>query len=260
MYRLYVSKVVTLIVMSYVILNALACTCIHSSYFFHISFFLGYKMYVNYEVERQRHNKQINYTTNYVYNIYVHTDDISEERLRVLWLEAHPPTVDAPDSVDVSQDQTHVEATQETVPTNSGERGEGRVVDGEGGEGGAGGSGEEGQVLDGAVENKSQEEEGGEEGGEGGDAVEEDRVGEEGENEVKGEVKVKGEEGKAEEGEEEGGAGGEKVQENGELVDQTADHMAGFGEDPFVQAAAKFSRYELTGILELLTQAINTGE
>ena len=212
-------------------------------------------MYVNYEVERQRHNKQINYTTNYMYNIYVHTDDISEERLRVLWLEAHPPTVDAPDSVDVSQDQTHVETTQETVPTNSGERGEGRVV---GGEGGAGGSGEEGQVLDGAVENKSREEERGEEGGEGGDTIKEDRAGEEGGSEVKGEGK--GEEGKADEGEGEGGAGGEKVQENGELVDQTADRTAGFGEDPFVQAAAKFSRYELTGILELLTQAINTGE
>ena len=207
-------------------------------------------MHVNYEIERQRH----------ISSIYVHTDDISEERLRVLWLEAHPPTVDAPDSVDVSQDQTHVETTQETVPTNGltgGERVEGREVDGEGGEGGAGGSGEEGQVLDGAVEKKSQEEEGGEGEGEGGDSVKEDRAGEEGENEGKEDVEV---EGKGEEREKEGGAGGEKVQENCELEDQTADRMTGFGEEPFVQAAAKFSRYELGDILELLTQAIDAGE
>ena len=179
----------------------------------------------------------------------MHTDDISEERLRVLWLEAHPPTVDAPDSVDVSQDQTHVETTQETVPTNGltgGERVEGREVDGEGGQGGAGGSGEEVQVLDGAVENKSQEEEGGEGEGEGGDSV----MGKE-------DVEV---EGKGEEREKEGGTGDEKVQENCELEDQTADRMAGFGEEPFMQAAAKFSRYDLSGILELLTQAIDAGE
>ena len=112
-------------------------------------------------------------------------------------------------------------------------------------------------MLDGAVEKKSQEEEGGEGEGEGGDSVKEDRAGEEGENEGKEDVEV---EGKGEEREKEGGAGGEKVQENCELEDQTADRMTGFGEEPFVQAAAKFSRYELGGILELLTQAIDAGE
>ena len=35
--------------------------------------------------------------------------------------------------------------------------------------------------------------------------------------------------------------------------------MAGFVKEPFVQAAAQFQHYDLTGILDLLTQAIDRG-
>ena len=187
------------------------------------------------------------------------TDDVSEERLKALWLEAHPtpPAECAADAVPVSKDRGQGEGAQDTLPdtNNLTEREDGRgEVGGEGEEGGTGGSREEGQALNGAGVNEGQEEEGkkgGEGGGESGDGVKEEEAGDKAEEEGE----------KEEEGEQNSGEGDEKVQENGQSEEsQTADQMAGFGEEPFVQATAKLLRYELTGILELLTQAIDTGQ
>ena len=211
----------------------------------------------------------------YILCIMLFTDDLSEDRLKALWLEAHPPAVDHPDTPDVSQDRTQ-ESPQVTDSLTAEEReggregGEGREVDGEGGEGGAGGSGENGQVSGAAGENERQdgeEEGGGEEekekgegaGGEGKGGEEEEGGGDNGGKEE--EKEGNREEGDAEKEKGGGEEEGEKVQENGDVGErQTAEQMAGFGEEPFVQAAAKFLRYDLTGILELLTQAIKSGQ
>ena len=177
------------------------------------------------------------------------TDDISEDRLKSLWLEAHPPMAEQSDS---SQERTREVETQVVVEAVG--VAEVRGVGGEGEEGAAGGSGGEGQAEGGGGENEAGE---GVEGSEEGERDKERGEGEEAEG--------KGEEGEEREveGDKEEGGEGERVpisggsEQSGEKP--TVDRMAGFSDEPFVQAAAQFQRYELTGILELLTQAINRG-
>ena len=173
--------------------------------------------------------------TNYIFTILHFSDDLSEDRLKKLWLESHPQKpVDQSDSGTESHDIPQVDLVQETT-------GSANSVIGE----------------------ESEEREVGEVGGEGrgaaGDVEEEQGVGD-------------GETHQAEEGEKEGEGGegeGERAEEerveaaNGETETETeaqeADVMAGFSEEPFVRAAEQFRRLELPGILQLLTQAINEG-
>ena len=50
------------------------------------------------------------------------------------------------------------------------------------------------------------------------------------------------------------------VPEPPEVVEESPDLYEGFSDDPFVRAAAMFRDQEYLGIVELLTEAIETGE
>ena len=132
-------------------------------------------------------------------------DDLSEARLKALWLQTHSPPTDQSETATVSSDTSWENPVQEMVQNDMGKGGNREEGGGEGGEGGG---------------------EGGVEGGEGGVL----------------------------------GAGEEREQqaENGAPEEEVA-VMAGFAKEPFVQAAAQFQHYDLTGILDLLTQAIDRG-
>ena len=147
------------------------------------------------------------------------TDDISEERLKALWVQAHTPPADQTDNRNMSH-----ESTSPDEPIR--ETGQGEDENQE--------MGGDREVVEGSLDNG-----GSRERGEEGDGVKE------GEGEG-----IQKEDQAEEEGEEEGG-----VNQNGGAEEATI----GFLDEPFVQAAAQFQNYELTGILDVLTQAIDKG-
>ena len=172
--------------------------------------------------------------TNCFFTILHFSDDLSEDRLKKLWLESHPQKpVDQSDSGTESHDIPQVDLVQETTGSANSVTGEEREVGEVGGEGrGAAGDVEEEQGVGDGETHQAEEGEKEEEGGEGeGERAEEEK---------------------------------ERVEAvNGEPETETeaeeADVMAGFSEEPFVRAAEQFRRLELPGILQLLTQAINEG-
>ena len=186
------------------------------------------------------------------------TDDLSEERLKALWLQAHSPVADQSASAEVLHDTAQTTGQEiEQNEKSPEEEGEGTERKGEG-EGGREGGSEEGEGegrAEGAGRDEGKEEEGG--GGEEGEGD----GGEEGEGDG-------GEEGEGDGGGEEGDGGEEKegigeVKEEAKTangaVEEVEDAMVGFAEEPFVQAAAQYQQYQLTGLLELLTQAVDKG-
>lgn len=98
---------------------------------------------------------------------------------------------------------------------------------------------------------------------EGGGKQEDGDIGEgkgEGEEVRDGEGEKEKVEGDGEKGEQEGVE--EEVRVNGvadEVLRDAVASLDGFAEEPFVQAAAQFLRYDLTNLLNLLTQAIDKG-
>lgn len=157
-------------------------------------------------------------------SLYHTLDDLSEERLKALWLQAHAPPTDQSDSADGSHDRS------QEKPAEATEQNDATADEGGGREGGVNIGGE----------------------GEG------EREGE-GEGEGDGE-KVEGVGEKEENAEEEEEAEGEKeVHANGIAPEETVASMDGFAEEPFVHAAAQFLQYDLANLLDLLTQAIEKG-
>ena len=152
-----------------------------------------------------------------------------------LWLQAHTPPTDQSESADMSHDASQEKAPEQNNITEkmaAKQEVEGRGEGGGEGVGGGEGGGEE------VVGVKGKGEGGGEEG---------DKGTEEGGSEVK-------ENGEGEGEEKEGNHAADEVE------DKTSVAMVGFAEEPFVQAAAQFQHYELTDLLDLLTQAIDKGE
>ena len=172
------------------------------------------------------------------------TDDLSEERLKALWLQAHSPVADQSASAEVLHDTAQTTGQEiEQNEKSPEEEGEGTERKGEG-EGGREGGSEEGEgegKAEGAGRDEGKEEEGG--------------GGEEGEGDG-GEEK---EEGDGEEEKEEVGEVKEEAKTANGAVEEVEDAMVGFAEEPFVQAAAQYQQYQLTGLLELLTQAVDKG-
>jgi hypothetical protein len=89
---------------------------------------------------------------------------------------------------------------------------------------------------------------------------EEEKVEEEdGEKKEEEDGKKKEENGEGEEEEKE--EDGEGVEEDGgKKEDMSVDSYEGFNDDPFVRAAAMFREQEYLGIIELLTEAVETGK
>ena len=176
------------------------------------------------------------------------TDDISEERLKALWLQAHTRPADQSVNANVSHDPTSTELeepVQETEQVTSTPQGDGgdREVGGE--------EEEERREAEANLENGGRVEGEGEgDVGEGdiGEGDDEEKEKEEGEREEEVQKEAQGD------GEEEK----EDVNENAES-DAAMSSMAGFSEEPFIQAAAQYGQYELNGILDLLTRAIEEG-
>ena len=147
------------------------------------------------------------------------TDDISEERLKALWVQTHTPPADQTDDRNMSH-----ESTSPDEPIQ--EAGEGEDENQE--------MGGDRDVVEGSLDNG-----GSRERGEEGDGIKEGE----------------GEGIQTEDQAEEEKGGGKGVNKNGGAEEATI----GFIDEPFVQAAAQFQNYELTGILDLLTQAIDKG-
>ena len=178
--------------------------------------------------------------------------------MKDLWLQAHTPTTDP--SVTVQDDSVGQEIQQNTTSELKKEERESREVGGEEGEreaegnlAEAEGKGEEGGDVEREGENNE-----GEKGGEGEREGEEER--EEGDN------REKEKEGEPEEERVVVGKGGEGAADRVAVNDDTTESlewggsaMTGFEEEPFVQAAAQFKHYDLTNILDLLSQAIDRG-
>ena len=204
------------------------------------------------------------------------TDDLSEERLKVLWLEGHPAAVDQSDAGEESHDTVQVEqvqvSTEEETNSVTVPEEEGRGVDGEVGGGAAGesveekeGVGKRGEGEEGEVGGAKGDEEGGAKREDVGEANEQGVGGaKEDEGDEEGGVKREEVGGTKEDEEEEGGAEENGVpdegnEDGGGRESEGTDIMAGFSEEPFVQAVDKFNRLQLPGVLELLTRAIDEG-
>ena len=173
-----------------------------------------------------------------ILTMVVNADDISEEKLKALWVQTHTSPANQTDESNMSHDSTSPdEPIQETRQgeDDNGETGqrEGETTEDENRETGQGEG--ESQEVNGDREEAEGNLENGEQGEEDDAGKEEEATGIQKENQRDG------------------------VTEGGNENAETEGVTVGFLDEPFVQAATQFQHYELTGILDLLTQSIEKG-